>query len=594
MRGIDFLNKCQLFEQRWSQIARQAIDSKKLSLVIECLPPCGDFDGPLELIECFLRSIEGTDRQSGISASDDASNQAAAWMLLCNAAIAARRHDDIIEQLLTTVSGLSIPDHSKARCLQTLASLIILQTKGFEDRDRVATLVHAHLKCSRAEVSAALTLLMALGSCHREIPALHPRTLQTCMQQILPRCRSMKSANTIFNLARLLYLAQNQQTREYDYLLRRLKLKPGPLAKLCVEIATDLARKFPNSEHPGRRQILQDGWHEQFRPGIILASASSSMHVSNEVKQTAPFEFTTRIINAKQFDPDVLTARYIQLLRNALADLEYAPLTFLTSIFRGRQWLEGFLQNMTSLQQFDQATLLMLNAASPECQEETALIRTFQQRWPNIIHIRLEQDPGLYNIWNIGASISGSEYLSNANLDDRKSNDFIPAHLDGFHSSEHDISLVSSPCYICAKPNTSFEQYETLDGSQKLAYYFSPQYYGYADMFLDYWLPNEQANVVWRNIPHCMPVWKRKLHQEFGLFDEQLGGPAADLEFWLRCAAAGKTFHNLNTPKGLYYFSDSTTYSARNQQRLELISELHIKDQSTANLGMRSLIQRAT
>ena len=54
------------------------------------------------------------------------------------------------------------------------------------------------------------------------------------------------------------------------------------------------------------------------------------------------------------------------------------------------------------------------------------------------------------------------------------------------------------------------------------------------------------------NNPHNAPMWRRRLHDEIGLFDPGYTS-AGDWEFWLRCARAGKTFYKINDPNVLYF-----------------------------------------
>jgi glycosyltransferase involved in cell wall biosynthesis len=49
-----------------------------------------------------------------------------------------------------------------------------------------------------------------------------------------------------------------------------------------------------------------------------------------------------------------------------------------------------------------------------------------------------------------------------------------------------------------------------------------------------------------------MPVWRRRLHADYGEFDEKNFGPSADWEFWLRVGVQGETFFFLPEALGLY------------------------------------------
>ncbi len=56
-------------------------------------------------------------------------------------------------------------------------------------------------------------------------------------------------------------------------------------------------------------------------------------------------------------------------------------------------------------------------------------------------------------------------------------------------------------------------------------------------------------------------MWRRRLHDELGLFDTRYRS-AGDYEFWLRCAAAGKVFHRVADPHVVYY-QNPQGYSTR-------------------------------
>ena len=55
-----------------------------------------------------------------------------------------------------------------------------------------------------------------------------------------------------------------------------------------------------------------------------------------------------------------------------------------------------------------------------------------------------------------------------------------------------------------------------------------------------------------RNIPHCMPIWRRSLHSTLGFFNEKKYGPSADWAFWLYCTSHGHNIYFDNRPLGVY------------------------------------------
>jgi hypothetical protein len=261
-----------------------------------------------------------------------------------------------------------------------------------------------------------------------------------------------------------------------------------------------------------------------------------------------------------------------EAINNRLPRKSY-KLTFITSMFKGDFWVKRFMENMVSLDYFEDTELIVFNANSPG--NEDNVMFEYAEKFENVIYIKLDFDPGLYEIWNLGCKVARSELLSNANLDDRKRSNFITEHLKYFDVF-CDVSVVSAPCFISKKPHEIPETIEVNEEKNPLSFYTSRQIYSFKDLFTIKHLDGNRKIAVPRNIPHCMPVWRKKLHRNYGYFDESFGGPTADYEFWLRIAVQGEKFANINVPLGVYYYSDTTTYSARNISYIDKINDLHI------------------
>ncbi|NQZ87258.1 MAG: hypothetical protein HRT54_06725 [Colwellia sp.] len=247
-------------------------------------------------------------------------------------------------------------------------------------------------------------------------------------------------------------------------------------------------------------------------------------------------------------------------------------ISFVTSMYKGDDWVKGFMENMVRMDSFNHSEMLIISANSPG--NEFSIIEPYLYEHDNIYYIELDFDPGLYEVWNIGCRVATSSLLSNANLDDRKAIHFINEHLKVFEENP-DVTLVSAQCLISKTPEMLPENIGQ-DNCETLSYYTSPQIYGFYDLFVRYFSDEGKDRVVVRNIPHCMPVWRKKLHEEYGYFNEKCGGPTADFEFWMRCTSNGELFYNINKPLGVYYFSDVTTYSARQENSLDEVIEKYI------------------
>lgn len=261
-----------------------------------------------------------------------------------------------------------------------------------------------------------------------------------------------------------------------------------------------------------------------------------------------------------------------QTIRTARRHCPEKRITFITSMFKGDQWITGFMKNMVRMDEFEHTEMLIISAHSPG--SEYSVIEDYLAKFPNIFYIELDFDPGLYEVWNIGCRIANSPLISNANLDDRKAKNFITEHLKGFDQNPS-ASLVSAPCYISKTPELLPENIYQ-DGNTPLHYYGSAEKYEFHDFFVRYFSDDGNDRIVVRNIPHCMPVWRQSLHEKYGYFNEYCGGATADFEFWIRCASQGEQFFNINIPLGVYYYSDTTTYSARQGNSLEKVVAKYI------------------
>lgn len=94
-------------------------------------------------------------------------------------------------------------------------------------------------------------------------------------------------------------------------------------------------------------------------------------------------------------------------------------------------------------------------------------------------------------------------------------------------------------------------------------------------------MPHTFENLLRNNSPHCMPLWRKNLHDKFGIFDENYK-TASDGDFWLRCAAGGATIKMMNHPVGLYY--ENPKGRSTNPETLrEMVNEVN---------GMRSKYQK--
>lgn len=199
------------------------------------------------------------------------------------------------------------------------------------------------------------------------------------------------------------------------------------------------------------------------------------------------------------------------------------------SFFKGEQFIQGYLENILDQTCFRDIEFIFLDCHSPE--KEFDYIQPFLDTYDNIKYFRLDSDPGLYAGWNIAIKKCSAPLVGNWNIDDRKNKEGLEILLNQFTQNSL-LDIVYGFTYISRIANQKY-----IDNS------FS-EIYPY--------LPHSLNNLLRNNSPHCMPIWRKSLHNHFGFFDENYK-TAADGDFWLKCAIGGANIKLVNHPVGLYY-----------------------------------------
>jgi glycosyltransferase involved in cell wall biosynthesis len=212
------------------------------------------------------------------------------------------------------------------------------------------------------------------------------------------------------------------------------------------------------------------------------------------------------------------------------------------SFFRGEKFIRGYIDDMLKQTIFKDIEFVFLDCASPENEKEVLI--PLSKNYNNVIYHKLENDPGLYQAWNIAIKKCSATIIGNWNIDDRKSINSIEILINKLEKRV-DLDVVYGITYVSRIAN---ERYE--DNEYNLVYPY---------------LPHSLENLLRNNSPHCMPLWRKNLHDRFGYFDESYMS-AADGEFWLRCAFGGAKLELVNHPVGLYY--DNPTGRSTNPEHL--------------------------
>ena len=227
-------------------------------------------------------------------------------------------------------------------------------------------------------------------------------------------------------------------------------------------------------------------------------------------------------------------------------------ISIITSVYKGDEFIEGFLADITRQTAFEQCELIMINANSPGNEEPT--IKKYLEQYPNIVYIKLEQDPGLYAVWNMAIEMSRGEYITNANLDDRLAPQCYEAHMAALDANPDIMLVYSNRCYTRVA-NETFEQ--NSGGRYNPAPEFS------------------RANMMYC-LPSNAPMWRKEMHAKYGYFDTSYTY-SGDWEMWLRAVEGGAKFKKIDEYYSLYYVNpkglstDKETLSAREIEDSKII-----------------------
>jgi hypothetical protein len=241
--------------------------------------------------------------------------------------------------------------------------------------------------------------------------------------------------------------------------------------------------------------------------------------------------------------------------------------TAIASLYRGRDFIAQFMENITSQSIFDEfCELIIIDADSPE--KEFEIIEPYLARHSNIKYLRMNYRIGIYDAWNVGVNAARGEYVTNANVDDMR-------RVDSFELQAATLDCLPFVDVVYQDFYYSFDS--TLTFEQSAAFNYKSD------------LPIiNLTNMLQFNSPHNAPMWRKRIHQELGTFDTRFKS-AGDYEFWLRCLAAGKQFYKLNDPHVVYFQNPkgiSTTAESAGRQEARSILNKYCRRLIPRNITM--------
>ena len=199
----------------------------------------------------------------------------------------------------------------------------------------------------------------------------------------------------------------------------------------------------------------------------------------------------------------------------------------ITSIYKSEEFLFDWFLDIKRQSIFSEAEFILL-----DCNEDDSDLSTIQKFLPssNIKYHKLGYC-SVYEAWKKGIELSSSDLLTNWNTDDRRSVSSLSSQVS-FLEKNLDVDVCYGPTLVTKIPNETFEfcgsnlVYQSLDGSLE--------------------------NLMRNNSPHCLPVWRKSVHNRFGIFDTSYFS-AADYDMWFRVLTGGGKIAPIEETVGLYY-----------------------------------------
>jgi hypothetical protein len=224
--------------------------------------------------------------------------------------------------------------------------------------------------------------------------------------------------------------------------------------------------------------------------------------------------------------------------------------TLITSVYRSDSFISGFLANSRALNGYGRMIehVFLLSALS---ELEVAVFDDLLERQDNAVILWHRQDPGLYECWNIGIRVARTDYVSNANVDDLRDSDHVLALIQDLESNpDCDVAATA------LNPFTEMVDVGLLPIERAGWYAHRAGRFGFFD--IAHLADATPPELVPYNMPHCMPVWRRALHNRFGWFDEARYGTYADWAFWLKVLRSGRQGWMNGRPLGFYFVNPAS------------------------------------
>jgi len=227
----------------------------------------------------------------------------------------------------------------------------------------------------------------------------------------------------------------------------------------------------------------------------------------------------------------------------------------IVSIFKSKDFLFDLLKDIQRQTIFPEAEILLIDCNDESYKEDFEILSPFLSI-KNFIYYKI--DPcNVYHAWNIGVDCSTAPLLTNWNTDDRRAYNSLQYQVE-YMEKNLDCDVCYGPTLISYIPNEIFEYCQSKE------------------VFCA--LEGTLENQLQHNSPHCLPVWRKSIHERFGKFDENYFS-AADYDMWFKVLKGGGSLQNLEKLIGVYYRNPIGISSSNNSfsKALDEVKQLREK-----------------
>ena len=302
-----------------------------------------------------------------------------------------------------------------------------------------------------------------------------------------------------------------------------------------LKIKHELKEIQPQAHWPG---VLEKDAMWAYANQGSYKMALRMMHKKNdELKEQAE---TAKDIIVSKFRDEVLYKLFVSNFHEDEApgvDVKDLPkISLITSVYKA-DYIDQLMEDVTRQTIFEEkCEWIILNVDPPGEEYDEEVILKYAKMYPkNIIYKRLNEDPGIYDTWNMGIKMATGEFVTNVNCDDRR-----PAWAYEKQAkllvANPDVDLVYNDSYIVREPNVMWEDVDKLKAKRYNFEKFSKE------------------AMLRSNLPHNNPMWRKRFTIPMEYFNQYYKS-AGDWDFWLRCAFGGCKFKKCQDILGVYYFN---------------------------------------